>query len=101
MAWLNWSTVGLLLFQCIFGFILALRFSVRRYNANTSTQVSAQVLVLGDIGRSPRMQYHALSIAKHDGDVQLIGYKGEPTLAHFSSSYFVSFFLTDAYGVLY
>lgn len=33
-----------------------------------------QVLVLGDIGRSPRMQYHALSIAKHGAQVDLIGY---------------------------
>ena len=38
--------------------------------------VSVQVLVLGDIGRSPRMQYHALSIAKHGGRVQIIGYQG-------------------------
>lgn len=38
--------------------------------------VSVQVLVLGDIGRSPRMQYHAMSIAKHGGSVQLIGYAG-------------------------
>ncbi len=37
-----------------------------------------QILVLGDIGRSPRMQYHALSIAKHGGQVDLIGYKGSP-----------------------
>lgn len=36
--------------------------------------VTVQVLVLGDIGRSPRMQYHAFSIAKHGGNVQLIGY---------------------------
>ncbi|PGH15227.1 hypothetical protein AJ79_02592 [Helicocarpus griseus UAMH5409] len=35
---------------------------------------SVQILVLGDIGRSPRMQYHALSIAKHGGDVSIIGY---------------------------
>ena len=34
-----------------------------------------QVLVLGDIGRSPRMQYHALSIAKHGVHVDLIGYR--------------------------
>lgn len=39
--------------------------------------VSVQVVVLGDIGRSPRMQYHALSIAKNGGWVDLIGYKGE------------------------
>ncbi|KAH6635017.1 glycosyl transferases group 1-domain-containing protein, partial [Chaetomium sp. MPI-SDFR-AT-0129] len=36
--------------------------------------VSVQILVLGDIGRSPRMTYHALSIAKHGGRVDLIGY---------------------------
>lgn len=36
-----------------------------------------QILVLGDIGRSPRMQYHALSIAKHAGQVDIIGYHGE------------------------
>ena len=35
-----------------------------------------QVLVLGDIGRSPRMQYHALSISQHGGKVDLIGYHG-------------------------
>ncbi len=33
-----------------------------------------QVFVLGDIGRSPRMQYHALSIARHGGLVDLIGH---------------------------
>lgn len=33
-----------------------------------------QILVLGDVGRSPRMQYHALSIAKHGGQVDLVGY---------------------------
>jgi beta-1,4-mannosyltransferase len=34
------------------------------------------IVVLGDIGRSPRMQYHALSIAKHGGKVFLVGYQG-------------------------
>ncbi|PMD47842.1 glycosyltransferase family 33 protein [Hyaloscypha variabilis F] len=42
-------------------------------------KISVQVLVLGDIGRSPRMQYHAMSIAKHEGRVDVIGYK-ESTL---------------------
>ncbi|EPS39883.1 hypothetical protein H072_6311 [Dactylellina haptotyla CBS 200.50] len=32
------------------------------------------VLVLGDIGRSPRMQYHAMSLASHGWGVDLIGY---------------------------
>ena len=35
-----------------------------------------QVLVLGDIGRSPRMQYHALSMGKHGKVVDLVGYLG-------------------------
>lgn len=39
-------------------------------------KISVQVLVLGDIGRSPRMQYHAMSIAKHGGRVDMIGYQG-------------------------
>lgn len=41
---------------------------------------SVQIVVLGDIGRSPRMQYHALSIAQHGGRVQLVGFMGECTV---------------------
>ena len=44
--------------------------------ATSPERVSVQVLVLGDIGRSPRMQYHAISIAKNGGEVELIGYAG-------------------------
>lgn len=38
---------------------------------------TVQILVLGDIGRSPRMQYHALSIARKGGKVVIIGYQGK------------------------
>ena len=41
-----------------------------------------QVLVLGDIGRSPRMQYHALRIADHGANVDLIGYNGNLLFPH-------------------
>lgn len=34
------------------------------------------IVVLGDIGRSPRMQYHAVSARQHNCDVDLIGYSG-------------------------
>ncbi|QUC22591.1 uncharacterized protein UV8b_06832 [Ustilaginoidea virens] len=34
-----------------------------------------QILVLGDIGRSPRMQYHAISFAKHGRKVDIVAYK--------------------------
>jgi beta-1,4-mannosyltransferase len=36
------------------------------------------VLVLGDLGRSPRMQYHALALAAHGAQVDLIGFAGSP-----------------------
>lgn len=39
-----------------------------------------QIVVVGDIGRSPRMQYHAISVAKHGRNVDLVGYKGEASL---------------------
>eukprot|EP00298_Acanthocystis_sp_HF-20_P005206 c15452_g1_i2.p1 GENE.c15452_g1_i2~~c15452_g1_i2.p1 ORF type:complete len:440 (-),score=158.56 c15452_g1_i2:144-1463(-) len=35
---------------------------------------SVAVVVLGDIGRSPRMQYHAISLAKSGFNVSLVGY---------------------------
>lgn len=38
------------------------------------------VVVVGDIGRSPRMQYHALSLARHGVEVQLVGYHGMDNL---------------------
>ena len=35
------------------------------------------VIVLGDLGRSPRMQYHANSLLKQGHSVSLVGYNGE------------------------
>jgi len=42
---------------------------------------SVQVVVLGDLGRSPRMQYHAISLAKSGARVDLIGFTGTNLLA--------------------
>ena len=36
------------------------------------------VVVLGDVGRSPRMQYHCLSLVQHNYTVELVGYGGQP-----------------------
>lgn len=38
---------------------------------------SVAVLVLGDIGRSPRMMYHSQSFAQNDFETFVIGYSGE------------------------
>uniref|UniRef100_A0A1A8UKZ9 Asparagine-linked glycosylation 1 homolog (Yeast, beta-1,4-mannosyltransferase) n=2 Tax=Nothobranchius furzeri TaxID=105023 RepID=A0A1A8UKZ9_NOTFU len=47
---------------------------LRRRDGGTHQRVC--VLVLGDIGRSPRMQYHALSLSKHGYQVTLVGFLG-------------------------
>lgn len=38
---------------------------------------TSAVLVLGDVGRSPRMMYHTESLAKLGWETSLIGYRGE------------------------
>lgn len=45
---------------------------LRRYKCGKNVCV----LVLGDIGRSPRMQYHAISFARQGYTVDLVGYPG-------------------------
>ncbi|XP_051244609.1 chitobiosyldiphosphodolichol beta-mannosyltransferase [Dicentrarchus labrax] len=45
---------------------------VRYRDGGTDRRVC--VLVLGDLGRSPRMQYHALSLSKHGYDVTVVGF---------------------------
>lgn len=42
-----------------------------------ATDLRVCVLVLGDIGRSPRMQYHALSLSKHGYHVTFVGFLGK------------------------
>ncbi|XP_014472570.1 PREDICTED: chitobiosyldiphosphodolichol beta-mannosyltransferase-like [Dinoponera quadriceps] len=39
-----------------------------------------RLVVLGDVGRSPRMQYHAMSFAKQGHTVEIVGYPGSPPL---------------------
>jgi hypothetical protein len=99
-TWANWITI-IVFFCTLFTIFLAiLPDSYNPYEHDKVTEVvpdtdvraagagrtkkktrklktSVQVVVLGDIGRSPRMQYHALSIAKHGGRVELVGYKGQ------------------------
>lgn len=43
---------------------------------------SVAILVLGDVGRSPRMMYHAESFAKLQFETFLVGYQGNVTLSN-------------------
>lgn len=47
---------------------------------------SVCIVVLGDIGRSPRMQYHASSFGAEGFVVDIVGYGG---LYHSTTSFFV------------
>ncbi|KAL1872807.1 hypothetical protein VTK73DRAFT_1278 [Phialemonium thermophilum] len=66
------------------GFLLWIIFSALRpatpkeSGRSKDSNAVVQVLVLGDIGRSPRMTYHALSIARLAGRVDLVGYLDTP-----------------------
>lgn len=76
-AWLPLAVVVLTIFSI---FLLSLPSTYgaesRFTSARAKTELRVQIAVLGDIGRSPRIQYHALSIAKHGGMVDVVGYTG-------------------------
>ncbi|KAL7377569.1 hypothetical protein ABVT39_001403 [Epinephelus coioides] len=63
---LTWPVVSLSVITALVSLWL------RRRDGGTDRRVC--VLVLGDIGRSPRMQYHALSLSKHGYYVTFVGF---------------------------
>ncbi|KAK3921419.1 Chitobiosyldiphosphodolichol beta-mannosyltransferase [Frankliniella fusca] len=52
---------------------------------------SVCVVVVGDVGRSPRMQYHALSLAKEGFDVDIVGYGGSEPIPELRERHDVHF----------
>ena len=49
----------------------------RRWRGAGPAERRVCVVVIGDIGRSPRMQYHALSFSRHGYQVDLVGFLGQ------------------------
>ena len=71
------GTLGWLLFLSILPDDAYGEEDTRVYTHQTiKTQNRTQIVVLGDIGRSPRMQNHALCVARYNVAVDLIGYLG-------------------------
>lgn len=68
----SWSAVLLI---GLIGIVLLLLRRMRQRNTGTNRRVC--VLVLGDIGRSPRMRYHSLSLSKHGFNVTFVGFVGK------------------------
>lgn len=76
-AWLPLAVAVLTLFSILLLSLPSTYGAESRFTrARIRTELRVQIAVLGDIGRSPRIQYHALSIAKHGGTVDLVGYTG-------------------------
>ena len=74
----------LMLIVLLFPLIL---FVVRKFYLNKfKSGNNVCVLVLGDIGRSPRMQYHAISFAREGFTVDVIGYPGSSPIREISEN---------------
>lgn len=68
----SWSVVLVIVF---FGLVSLWLRRMRQGAGGINRRVC--LLVLGDIGRSPRMRYHALSLSKHDFNVTFVGFVGK------------------------
>lgn len=69
-----------LIFLLLLILLVARKFCLKKFKSDRNVCV----LVLGDIGRSPRMQYHAISFAREGFTVDVIGYSGSPPIREIS-----------------
>jgi beta-1,4-mannosyltransferase len=68
--------IGVVL-QCLSAFVFIWTTGAMLWRSKTSPAMrSVVVLVLGDVGRSPRMMYHAESFARSGFDTFVVGYEG-------------------------
>jgi len=68
-AWTSGLLVSLIIFTPLW-------FISSRYLRRPARMRSVVVFVLGDVGRSPRMMYHAESFANNGFETYIVGYRG-------------------------
>lgn len=74
----------------LFCAIFLILFIIRKLYLNIySVHKNVCIIVLGDLGRSPRMQYHALSFAKEGFTIDIIGYPGSIPLREIRENPFI------------
>ncbi|CAF0918519.1 unnamed protein product [Adineta ricciae] len=73
-------------FLCAVFVVVIILLLARLRKPNASTQRCAYVIVLGDLGRSPRMCNHAIQFSKHRFNVKLIGYAESELSRHITSN---------------
>ena len=61
---------------CLFTAVIFIVLIVRKMEFFKRKKKTVDVVVLGDLGRSPRMANHAISLANEGFNVQLVGYEG-------------------------
>lgn len=76
----------LILFLLLLPSLALLTHHLRTSHHPQTRPKTAIVLVLGDVGRSPRMMYHARSLVKNGYKVWLVGYRGTPPLKFLEES---------------
>ena len=62
--------------------VIGIYFQNRSVSIGLNVSKNVTIVVLGDIGRSPRMQYHALSFAQNGWTVDFVGYDGKRSFFH-------------------
>lgn len=78
------------LVSLVLAFILGLLLLKHAFATRERPQLrSVAILVLGDVGRSPRMMYHAESFATNQFETYIIGNKGACIFASYSWRYSV------------
>ncbi|KAI6153212.1 glycosyltransferase family 33 protein [Pisolithus tinctorius] len=65
--------------------LIAAAIPISRYLRRRPAQHTVAIIVLGDVGRSPRMMYHAESFAKLGFRTYLIGYRGSKPVPSLTS----------------
>ncbi|CAJ1365953.1 unnamed protein product [Effrenium voratum] len=76
IAWFLYALQAACLLGCASLVLVVLLVCAYRSGVQATDKPHVSVIVLGDIGRSPRMQYHAVSLARHGCEVSLVGYAG-------------------------
>merc|ERR1712216_784454 len=79
------STMLLGLIACLLGSIFLLLMILRGLVCLRTKSRRIGIVVGGDVGRSPRMQNHALSLANDGWEVELFGYSETPLKAAVSA----------------
>ena len=76
---------------CLLGLLtLRLIYQMFQKPSGRPSYRTVAVVVLGDIGRSPRMMYHAESFASHNFNTYVIAYKGTSSPSRFLEASFIN-----------